>query len=70
MTVDADDAYISEGQVSDWALGALALVLLDSRLSCLSLPLVAYLVGWHSWGLVAPNELMSCPGAVKLTLSG
>jgi len=49
---------------------ALALVPMDHELSCQSLSSVTYLVGWHLWGSVAPNELMSRPGTVKLTLSG
>jgi len=52
------------------SLGALALVPMDHKLSCQSLSSVTYLVGWHLRGSVAPNELMSCPGAVKLTLLG
>jgi len=51
-------------------LGALALVPMDSRLSCQSLSSVTYLVGWHLWGSVAPNKLMLRPDAVKLTLLG
>jgi len=41
---------------------------MDHKLSCQSLSSVTYLVGWHLWGSVAPNELMSHPGAVKLML--